>query len=102
MKKEELVELAKYLSIISHASGRIRFRVSPKIKQKADEFKDVNIEDATNIDGIKSVKVNKLIGSITIAYEPNIFPSQMWDELVDGKIDDEFLAKLDKLLGKEA
>lgn len=63
-----LTSIAPFLSTISHTKGRLRVRVSPKIKQL--ELPVSGIEDRVkNIDGIKNVKFNKLIGSVTIEYD---------------------------------
>lgn len=100
--KEDLLKLAKYVSIIHHSSGRIRLRVSPSIKKEAESFDEGLLKSFPDeIDGIKSIKVNKLIGSITISYDEDIFPSSMWEDLVAGKANKDLLEKIQSLI-KEA
>lgn len=83
---QRLIDLAAYFSIIHHIKGRIRVRVSPKIKTCGE---DISIEDIEalpqRIKGIKSIKINKIVGSLTIEYDPAVFPSPLWDNLVQGR-----------------
>lgn len=87
---EKIVEIASCFTVISHTKGRLRVRVSPKIQ---DEVEGVSIEDIQTlpqkIDGIKKIKINKLIGSVTIEYHNDIFKKSLWDDLIDGKKIDE-------------
>ena len=82
---QDIIKIAKYFSVIAHTNGRLRVRVSSKIKK---ENSSITIEDIENIpkkiDGIISIKVKKIIGSVTIMYDPSIFPSSLWDDLIAG------------------
>lgn len=84
---KELIELSSYFSIIHHTKGRIRVRVSPKIKQM--NTKNISIDDiqslSQKIKGINQIKVNKLVGSITIEYDNTIFPDTLWVDLIEQK-----------------
>lgn len=96
MDKKELEKLTSYLSIIAHANGRIRLRVNPKVLTEAKDIDASRIgEFMESVEGIKSVKLNKIIGSITINYDKDIFAPTIWDDLVDGKIDDVFMSEID-------
>lgn len=87
---QKLVEIASYFSPISHVKGRLRVRVDPKIK---DEVSDVSLEDiqdlSKKIDGIKNIKVNKIVASVTIEYDNAIFAKELWDDLLNGQNLDE-------------
>lgn len=89
---EKLVQIASYFSVISHTKGRLRVRVNPKIK---NEMNEVSIEDIQNlskkIEGIKNIKINKIIASVTIEYDNDIFPKQQWDNLINGENLDEVM-----------
>ena len=95
---EKLIELGAYFSIIHHIKGRIRLRVSPRIKEHKHH---VGIEDIealpARINGIKSIKINKMIGSLTIEYDHAVFPDHLWENLVAGKELDEIIAIIDQL-----
>lgn len=95
---ENLVELGGYFSIVHHIKGRIRLRVSPKIKEHKHH---VSIEDIealpARINGIKSIKINKMIGSLTIEYDHAIFPDHLWENLVKGENLDEIITIIDQL-----
>lgn len=100
--KEDLLKLANYVSIVHHSKGRIRLRVSPSIKKEADNFDASLLESfPKDIDGIKDIKLNKIIGSITINYDENIFNFSTWEDLVAGKADEEMMQKINSLI-KEA
>ncbi len=89
---QKLVEIASYFSVISHVKGRLRVRVNPKIK---DEVSDVSLEDIQNLtkktDGIKNIKVNKIVASVTIEYDNSIFAKEQWDNLINGENLDEVI-----------
>ena len=96
---EKLVELAQYFSIIHHIRGRIRIRVSSKIKEQQNS--NVTLSDIENlpqtIDGINKIKINKIVGSITIEYDYEVFKKELWDNLVEGKNLDEVTEIINKL-----
>lgn len=95
---EKLVDLASYFTIIHHTRGRIRVRVSPNIKEQGENVSISDIEDLPQkIDGIKKIKINKLVGSITIEYNDDIFKKELWDDLIEGKNLDEIVQILNKL-----
>ncbi len=89
---DKLVQIASYFNVISHTKGRLRVRVNPKIQR---EVSDVSIDDIQNISkkiaGIKKIKINKIIASVTIEYDNDIFPKQQWDNLINGENLDEVI-----------
>lgn len=95
--KEFLVSVLSHCRIIHHTHGRLRLRVSSKIK---DEFKDVNLnlekldEIINSLSGVKSVKFNKTIGSITIEYNKSEFSKSFWESIVVDKKIDDFIYKI--------
>lgn len=102
IKNDDILRIANYFSIISHVPGRLRVRVSSKIKNENSENK-ITLEDIENlpkkINGINSIKINKLMGSITIKYEPKVFLPTIWEDLINGnnlKNIKDILTKLEK------
>ena len=95
---QKIVEIASYFTVISHTKGRLRVRVNPKIK---DEVSDVSLSDIetlpNKINGIKKIKINKLIASVTIEYNNEIFPKDKWDDLINGENIDEVIEIIEKL-----
>ena len=95
---EKIVEIASYFTVVSHVPGRLRVRVNPKIK---DEAKDITIEDietiSQKISGIKKIKINKVIASVTIEYEHSVFEKRLWDDLISGENLEEVVAVIEKL-----
>lgn len=98
---DKLIEISSYLTLIHHTKGRIRVRVSPKIKEQSSDITIEDIEDIPNkINGIKKVKINKIIGSITIEYDNSIFPDHLWKDLLEQN-NLENIAKIINDLSKE-
>ena len=83
---EKIIRISSYLSKVHHIKGRIRVRVNPKIK---DESSDITIDDINSlpqkIKGIKNIKINKIVGSITVTYDNDIFPYELWEDLIAAK-----------------
>ncbi|WP_198305734.1 hypothetical protein [Arcobacter vandammei] len=83
IKSEEIVKIASYFSIIAHSPGRLRVRVNPKITQNAGNLTLKDIEDLPKkIDGILDIKINKIIASVTITYNPQVFKPKLWEDLI--------------------
>ncbi len=99
---QKLVELAGYFTKLHHTKGRLRVRVNPKIKEQNENISIEDIESLPKkIDGINTIKINKLIGSITILYDPDIFKKELWDNLIEGENPEEVAMIINKLY-KEA
>ncbi len=88
MKK--IVNISSYFSIIAHTPGRLRVRVNPKI---VNEAQNISLDDITNlpkkISGIEDIKINKIIASVTIIYNPTIFKPKLWEDLIKNENLDE-------------
>lgn len=98
IKTEDIIKIAGYFSIIAHTPGRLRVRVNSKIKEENGNITINDIEDLPNrIDGIKSIKVKKIIGSVTIIYDHNIFAPKLWEDLIKNENLDELLELINKL-----
>jgi len=95
---QKIVEIASYFTVIAHTKGRLRVRVNPKIQ---NEVTDVSLSDIetlpSKINGIKKIKINKVIASVTIEYDNAIFPKEKWDDLINGENIDEVLEIIEKL-----
>jgi CTP:phosphocholine cytidylyltransferase-like protein len=95
---QEIIKMASFFSIIAHTPGRLRVRVNPKIKDSSGNITIADIENLPNkIDGIISIKVNKIIASVTIMYEPNIFKPKLWENLVKNENIEELSILINKL-----
>lgn len=83
ISSEDIVKIASYFNIVAHTPGRIRVRVNPKIKDEANNISLKDIEDLPNkINGILNIKINKIIASVTINYNPKIFEPRLWEDLI--------------------
>ncbi len=98
IKSEDIVRIASYMSIIHHTKGRLRVRVDPKIQDEAENIKLEDIKELPDkIEGINKLKINKIIGSITILYDNDIFPQVLWEDLIAGNNLEELTQKINTL-----
>ncbi len=83
---EDIIKISSFFTKIHHTRGRLRVRVKPKI---TEEVKNITLNDIKEIpkkiDGIKKIKINKLVASITIEYDPHIFCESIWEDLLKQK-----------------
>ena len=95
---DEIINIAKFFSIIAHTPGRLRVRVNPKIKDSSENISLSDIEKIPKkIDGINEIKINKIIASVTITYNPKIFEPKIWEDLVNQKNLDEISILINNL-----
>ena len=95
---QDIIKIASFFSIIAHTPGRLRVRVNPKIKDSGGNITINDIENLPNkIDGITSIKINKLIASVTIMYNPNIFKPKLWEDLVKNENIEELTILINRL-----
>ena len=95
---DEIINIAKFFSIIAHTPGRLRVRVNPKIKDSSGNISLNDIENLPKkIDGINENKINKIIASVTITYNPKIFEPKIWEDLVNQKNLDEISILINNL-----
>ncbi|MDR3177662.1 MAG: hypothetical protein LBT96_01635 [Campylobacteraceae bacterium] len=105
--KEQVLQISKHLTILHHTKGRMRISVSPKIKEMREEFEKLNIsidkakELPKKIKGIKEFKLIALLGTITILYDDEIFPSYILEDLAKGANSEQVTDFINKL-AKEA
>ena len=98
---QDIIKIASFFSIIAHTPGRLRVRVNPKIKEAGGSITIADIENLPNrIDGIIDIKINKVIASVTIMYDPKIFSPKLWEDLVKNQNIEE-LTQLINDLAKE-
>ena len=95
---DEIINIAKFFSIIAHTPGRLRVRVNPKIKDSSGNISLSDIENLPKkIDGINEIKINKIIASVTITYNPKIFEPKIWEVVVNQKNLDEISILINNL-----
>ncbi|WP_108062589.1 hypothetical protein [Poseidonibacter lekithochrous] len=83
IETEDIIKIANYFSIIAHSPGRLRVRVNPKITKEGGNLTLADIENLPNkIDGIKEIKIKKIIASVTITYDANVFRPSLWEDLI--------------------
>lgn len=101
IQTEDIINIAGFFSIVAHSPGRLRVRVNPKITKESNNISISDIEELPKkINGIKNIKINKVIASVTITYDPQIFKPQVWEDLVN-KRNIEEITKIINNLAKE-
>ena len=102
ISSETIIRISSYFTIIAHTPGRLRVRVNPKI---VNEAHNISLDDITNlpkkISGIEDIKINKIIASVTIIYNPTIFKPKLWEDLIKNENLDE-ITQIINNLSKEA
>lgn len=95
---EDIIKIASYFSIVAHSPGRLRVRVNPKITKESSSISISDIEELPKkIDGIKNIKINKIIASVTITYDPKVFKPSIWEDLVEKRNLDEITEIINNL-----
>ena len=95
---QDIIKIASFFSIIAHTPGRLRVRVNPKITQSSGNISLSDIENLPKkIDGIINIKINKIIASVTITYNPQIFKPKIWEDLVKNENLDEISILINNL-----
>ncbi len=98
IKTDDIINIAKYFTIIAHTPGRLRVRVNPKIKNEGGNITIEDIETLPKkINGIKNITIKKIIGSVTIMYDPDIFDPKLWEELIKNENLDEITVLINEL-----
>lgn len=96
---DNVIEFGKYLTIIHHTKDRVRLRVDSGIEKSAQGLSVDTVYDLPQyIQGINKIKINKLVGSITVNYDSSIFAPSLWDEILKGNVSDEIRSNLTSLL----
>jgi hypothetical protein len=95
---EDIIKISSYFSKIHHTQGRLRVKIDKSI---LDEVENISLDDVTSlpkqVDGLKEIKVNKIMATATILYDSSIFPASIWNDLIDAKNLDETTKILNKL-----
>jgi len=98
IRTDEIINISKFFSIIAHTPGRLRVRVNPKIKDSSGNISLSDIENLpSKIDGIMNIKINKIIASVTITYDPKIFEPKIWEDLISQENLDEISILINNL-----
>ena len=98
IKIEDIINITSFFSIIAHAPGRLRVRANPK---NVNETSNISLKDIENlptkIDGISDIKINKIIASVTITYDPDVFKPKLWEDLIKNENLNEITILINKL-----
>jgi len=97
--EDKIIALAKYFKIAHQISGRVRFKVSSSIVKNSIGLALSDIDEIQKkLNGIKSIRVNKMALSVTISYHTSIINDNFWIELIQSS-DKEYLSqRLTKLI----
>lgn len=81
--EDEVKQFASFFHLIHHSPGRIRLRASKELKNALAEFGENKLlegfEMIKNLPVVKGIKINKIIGSVTIEYDSKSFEPSLWE-----------------------
>ena len=81
--EDEVKQFASFFHLIHHSPGRIRLRASKELKNALAEFGENKLlegfEMIKNLPVVKDIKINKIIGSVTIEYDSKSFEPSLWE-----------------------
>ncbi len=100
INRDLLEKISDYFTIVHHTPGRIRLRVSSKLREdaKASSADTKNLIDTIKkIPIIKDIKINLIVGSLTVQYDPELFDSSLWESWIKKERLDEILEVILKL-----
>ena len=73
--------MTAYFNIVHHITGRIRFRISPSfLKQPIAKDSKKLTQKIQSISGIQDIRINLVVGSVVIQYDPSIIDPNMWEQ----------------------
>lgn len=81
--EDEVRRFASFFHLIHHSPGRIRLRVSKELKNALDEVGENKLLEwfdvIENLPMVKDIKINKIVGSVTIEYDSKSFEPSLWE-----------------------
>ena len=98
IKTQTLAQVASYFSMIAHTNGRLRVRVSTNKKVLCSILIFACLDDLfALLNGIIYFNFKIIIGSVTIEYDHEIFPKNLWEDLLKGQNLEEISAKVNEV-----
>jgi len=99
---EALMKMIPYFSTMHHSPGRLRVRIDAGIRQDVPAISFSEVAGLPErLAGLKEIKINKVMGTATILYDPKVLLPQTWDALLAGELQGPFAVLADHLLTKE-
>ncbi|OUD15029.1 HMA2 domain-containing protein [Thioflexithrix psekupsensis] len=75
--------MTTYFHVVHHIHGRIRLRLSPSVLQHPiAKQADTLVQRVRSIRGILDVRINLVVGSIVIEYDPDWIAPQLWEQWI--------------------
>lgn len=100
---EGLIKMVPYFSSIHHSPGRLRVRIDAGIVRDAPGVSFAAVAELPErVDGLKQIKINKVMGTATILYDPRRLPPEAWEALLAGELRGPFADLANQLLTKES
>lgn len=101
IQTQDILKISSYFSKIHHTPGRLRVKIDKAI---LNEVQNISLEDITTlpqqVEGLKEIKVNKIMATATILYDKSIFKPELWENLISGENLDEAVELLNNLQSK--
>lgn len=98
---QDIVKISSYFTVIHHTPGRLRTKIDKSI---VNDIKNISLQDITTlpnqVDGLTSIKINKITATATILYDSSVFAPKIWNDLITGVNLEEVLNILNELQHK--
>lgn len=101
-----LLELRHHLSIVHHVPGRIRLRFGSALWGHAAGVDRARLRTLLDgLEGIQEVRLNSVVASVVVQYDPGSIAPQEWETLVHGdaavagELIEQWLSRYGHLLG---
>lgn len=86
MNLDDLLALKNYIKPVHHIKGRLRLRIDPKVKKEVEGISLQDIKELPkHVEGLTEVRVNKLAGTVIIRYNHEVFPYELWENLLQSQ-----------------
>ncbi|MGP1562022.1 MAG: hypothetical protein ACTTIC_08055 [Helicobacteraceae bacterium] len=83
IQASDVIRLSRFFSPISHTKGRLRMKVSLAILSEANAFSMRDIETLSErFNGVENIKINPLFQTVTINYNHELIPFDLWEDLL--------------------
>ncbi len=97
---ELLLDLRGHLKIVHHVPGRVRLRGGPALYEQASALNGKDLQAVLeSVDGIRDIRINPTAASLVIQYDPDCFPTDLWERLIAGS-DEEATRLFERVIGE--
>ena len=99
---DALIKMVPYFTTIHHTPGRLRVKIDAGIRAENPGISfDAVAGLQGRLEGLEQIRLNKVMATVTILYDPKRLPPEAWDALLAGELRGPFAELADHLIAKE-